>query len=916
MEEQDASAQSQELIDLLLASPFAEAFLRNAPLLVAGGKPARLAYCNRSALELFAVAGQTELFTVVLAGDSQGAHRFRRIANDPPEGAPRIELLRFFVGRKPVLIGLMCARLTNARGEPFLAASPPPLTSVQPAKAIVSGDPEHAEPVPMTSRFVWASDAAGRFAAPSPVLLELVGSNAPGAAETLDQLQIRMPAGDLANLARAVASHAAFSSVRSLWPSAGGRQNLVALLSGSPTYDRQRRFLGYRGFGVFTGEFETLPEPIAEASEAGSPSMSENVLRKDMETPAPALAASQPVERSAEIVALRPAFAVVPGHPNVVPIRPGSMRVLTAENPGRSNNNDSIALTTDERDAFREIALALGARIRQREEKPANTFGDRSAALAPSNEALRRTESFEGPRDMIDLSGRKSGEGDPIASDLASAPNAAAAAADFNRLLDSLPVGALVACGKEPLYLNRTLLDLLGYRDMEEFRHAGGLAHMFKGWDPEQSTPPGDGRPLSLVAVNGELIAVNARLQAIEWDGAAASLISLRRSRDAEYGEKLKALEAEVRGFAARSLAILDQAGDGAVVIDRQGNIQSMSASAQTLLGCEQKGTVGASLDLLLTPESHDAVAAYFNANWNASRDDARRASLEVVAKEQRGSGVHLSLTLVNGGMEDQRIVVLRDITASVLSLRDSQTARIAAEKTSSLKSEMLSAISHEIRTPLNAILGFTEVMRDERFGAIGNERYKQYVNDIHLSGAHVLSLANDLLDLSKIEAGKFELDFLPLDANRIIQECVTLMQPRAAQDRIIMRLSLFDKLPPVLADERSLRQIILNLMSNAVKFNEPGGQVIVSSVLSESHQAVIRVRDTGIGMNEAELIAALEPFRQVSGKRGVGGTGLGLPLTKALVEANKARFSINSRREQGTLVELTFPIAHAAAAQ
>jgi signal transduction histidine kinase len=104
--------------------------------------------------------------------------------------------------------------------------------------------------------------------------------------------------------------------------------------------------------------------------------------------------------------------------------------------------------------------------------------------------------------------------------------------------------------------------------------------------------------------------------------------------------------------------------------------------------------------------------------------------------------------------------------------------------------------------------------------------------------------------------------------------------------------------------------------MSNAVKFNEPGGQVIVSTAVSEAHQAVIRVRDTGIGMSESELVAALEPFRQVSSKRRVGGTGLGLPLTKALVEANRAVFSINSRKEQGTLVELTFPIAHAAAAQ
>ena len=118
------------------------------------------------------------------------------------------------------------------------------------------------------------------------------------------------------------------------------------------------------------------------------------------------------------------------------------------------------------------------------------------------------------------------------------------------------------------------------------------------------------------------------------------------------------------------------------------------------------------------------------------------------------------------------------------------------------------------------------------------------------------------------------------------------------------------------MVDERSLKQIMLNLMSNAVKFNEPGGQVIVSTVVDETGHPIIRVRDTGAGMNEGELVAALEPFRQIGGAHRAGGAGLGLPLTKALVEANHAGFSIKSRKEQGTLVEVAFPIAQAAAAQ
>jgi signal transduction histidine kinase len=138
-------------------------------------------------------------------------------------------------------------------------------------------------------------------------------------------------------------------------------------------------------------------------------------------------------------------------------------------------------------------------------------------------------------------------------------------------------------------------------------------------------------------------------------------------------------------------------------------------------------------------------------------------------------------------------------------------------------------------------------------------------------------------------------------------------MQPQAAHERIILRVSLYDRLPRVVADERSLKQILLNLMSNAVKFNAPGGQVIVSTAVDASGQAVIRVRDTGVGMSENEVGLALEPFNRVGKAGGKGGAGLGLPLTKALVEANKAELSIKSRLEQGTLIEIAFPNVQAA---
>jgi signal transduction histidine kinase len=235
------------------------------------------------------------------------------------------------------------------------------------------------------------------------------------------------------------------------------------------------------------------------------------------------------------------------------------------------------------------------------------------------------------------------------------------------------------------------------------------------------------------------------------------------------------------------------------------------------------------------------------------------------------------------------------------------EAARLAAESANAAKSDFLTRVSHEIRTPLSAIIGFAEVMMEERLGPIGSPRYKEYLKDMHASGAHVLSLVNDLLDLSKIEAGKMELSFARVDANAVIAECASIMQAQANQARVVLRLALAPSLPPLRADPRSLKQILLNLLSNAVKFNEPGGQVIISSALNDAGSVVIRVKDTGIGMSEEDVATALEPFRQVDTSRMTRGTGLGLPLTKALIEANHASFSVKSTRNEGTLIEIAF---------
>jgi signal transduction histidine kinase len=177
-----------------------------------------------------------------------------------------------------------------------------------------------------------------------------------------------------------------------------------------------------------------------------------------------------------------------------------------------------------------------------------------------------------------------------------------------------------------------------------------------------------------------------------------------------------------------------------------------------------------------------------------------------------------------------------------------------------------------------------------------------------------VISLVNDLLDLAKIEAGRMDLAVAGLSLNGLISASVALLQPQAARERIVLRTSFAPNLPSVLADERSVRQIALNLLSNAIKFTDPGGQVIVSTALTDRGEVAFRVRDTGIGMSEGEIAAALEPFRQLATARRRGGTGLGLPLTKALVEANRGSLVIRSAPSEGTLVEVLFPTARVTA--
>jgi len=294
-----------------------------------------------------------------------------------------------------------------------------------------------------------------------------------------------------------------------------------------------------------------------------------------------------------------------------------------------------------------------------------------------------------------------------------------------------------------------------------------------------------------------------------------------------------------------------------------------------------------------------------------------RSAPIDALTRSRRKLKVAFASTPLDaeGNIKLLRLIDQTSLDEETLPSPSSAEPTPAPEDTLKLEADaatgrvdFLAKVSHEVRTPLNSIIGFTELMLQERFGAIANQRYKGYIEDIHQSGLYALSLLNDLLDISKIDAGKFDLNFTAVDVPEIVEDCAGSLQPLAKRARIVLRTSLAPDLPTVVADPRRLKQILLNLLTNAIKFTKEGGQVIVSGSLVDG-ELRLRVRDNGVGMTKDEIAFAMQPFHQLdTAPRKQTGTGLGLPVTKALVDANRARLVLTSEPGVGTSADVIFP--------
>ncbi len=255
-------------------------------------------------------------------------------------------------------------------------------------------------------------------------------------------------------------------------------------------------------------------------------------------------------------------------------------------------------------------------------------------------------------------------------------------------------------------------------------------------------------------------------------------------------------------------------------------------------------------------------------------------------------------------------VAITQDITRRKKAENELRLALINSDQASRAKSEFLANMSHELRTPLNAIIGFSEIVKDEIFGSLSNDKYREYATDIHDSGQHLLDLINDILDLSKVESGADDLLEESVDIQELMGSVLSLVKGRAKKNGIQLDVEIEEPLPLLFTDNRKLKQILINLLTNAIKFTLPGGKVTLRAWCGKETGHVFQVIDTGIGISREDVPRALAPFQQIdrSLNRRYEGTGLGLSLSKRLVEQHGGFLDLQSQPGVGTTVTVYFP--------
>ena len=354
----------------------------------------------------------------------------------------------------------------------------------------------------------------------------------------------------------------------------------------------------------------------------------------------------------------------------------------------------------------------------------------------------------------------------------------------------------------------------------------------------------------------------------------------------------------------------IDQSPIAVMITDTTGRIEYVNSKYVELTGYTAQEVTGKKT---IDAEAGETAAGEIERVLHTLRDGGLwRGELEQRRKDGTPYWAAASISPIRGpdGAVSHFLAIKEDISQRKRMEREIVTARNQAQTASRSKSQFLANMSHELRTPLNAIIGFSEIIRDKALGGDIDERYAGYAEDINISGRHLLDLVNEILDLSKIEAGHFTISPESVDLQEVCRGMIRVMTLEAQKRSLDLRVELSPDLPPLMADLRGLKKIILNLLSNALKFTPEGGQVTLRAERSEDGGVSIVVSDNGVGIPEDQIERVMLPFEQIDNQysRSGGGTGLGLALISGLTELHGGRVHVDSSVGEGTTVIVSFP--------
>ena len=403
------------------------------------------------------------------------------------------------------------------------------------------------------------------------------------------------------------------------------------------------------------------------------------------------------------------------------------------------------------------------------------------------------------------------------------------------------------------------------------------------------------------------------------YDGLSSRTLDLMRERIErkkaeddllEANKKLEELARQDEETVRKLSSVVDQSPSMVFITDTDGIIEYINPKFTEIIGYSAEEAIGQNPRLLKTEDTPPEVHADL---WRTIKSGGEwRHEIKDKCKDGKEFWAYATIAPIHSteGKITHYVAVHENITERKKAELAIKTAKERAEVANRAKTDLMANMSHELRTPLNAIIGFSGVIKEEVFGPLGHEKYREYIDDISSSGQHLLELINDILDVSAIEADRLELNEENLDVGNVVETTIHMVIGRADQRDVHLTSNIDDGLPMLYADKRRLMQILLNLLSNAIKFTSHDGTVALTASLDGGNAHVFTVTDTGIGMDEGEQIKAMSNFGQVDSglARQQEGTGLGLPLTQRLVELHGGTLGIESEKGKGTTVTVKFP--------